>query len=82
MFSTLIIEADVSEEFIKDVKIGDNAAIISLADPSKEYKGKSTTISNMAVKKNGETIVPVEISIDNNDGFLLPNFNVDVEIVK
>jgi hypothetical protein len=36
----------------------------------------------MAVKENGETNIAVEISLDNPDGFLRPNFNVDVEIAK
>jgi hypothetical protein len=34
----------------------------------------------VAVKDNGETVVPVEISIDDQNDFLLPNFNVDVKI--
>lgn len=36
-------------------------------------------ISGMAVYRNGETIVPVFISIEDEKG-LLPNFNVDVVI--
>jgi hypothetical protein len=48
---TLVIKANVAEEFIKDVKQGAKVEII-----------------------------PVEISIDNKDSFLLPNFNVDIKI--
>lgn len=36
----------------------------------------------MAIKENGETVVPIEISVDNKDSFLRPNFNVDVKIYK
>jgi len=79
---TLIIEANVSEEFIKDIKIGSKVDIILLADSSKEYKGTVSKISNMAIKENGETVVPIEISVDNKDNFLRPNFNVDVKIYK
>lgn len=79
---SLIIEANVSEEFIKDVKAGAPVDIILLADSSKKYKGKVTKISNMAIKENGETVVPIEISVDNKDSFLRPNFNVDVKIYK
>ena len=39
-------------------------------------------IANMALTQNGETVIPVEISIVNSDGFLRPNFNVDVTIEK
>lgn len=77
---TMVVKADVAEEFIKDVKMGANAEILPIADKSKQYRGKVINISNRAVVKNGETVVPVEISIDNKDDFLLLNFNVDVEI--
>ncbi|MCX7843640.1 MAG: efflux RND transporter periplasmic adaptor subunit [Clostridia bacterium] len=77
---TLIIEADVSEEFIKDVKIGADVTIIPLADKSKSFKGKVARIADKAVQKNGETNVIVEISIDDKNDFLMPNFNVDVKI--
>lgn len=79
---SIIVEANVPEEFIKDVKVGKEAVIIPQADKSKEYKGKVTSISDKAIKQNSETVIPVEISIDNKDGFLLPDFNVDVKINK
>lgn len=79
---TMYIKADVAEEFIKDVKLGADVSIVPAADASKEYKGKVTKIADMAIEKNNQTIVPVEISIDNKDGFLLPNFNVEVKISK
>ena len=37
-------------------------------------------IADMAVNRSGETIVPVQKSIDHDQGFLLRNFNVDVAI--
>jgi len=77
---TLYVEAEVSEEFIKDVKLNAVATIIPTADKSKEYKGKVVFISNNALVKNGETIVPIHISLDSPDEFLIPNFNVDVNI--
>ncbi|MFP4660645.1 MAG: efflux RND transporter periplasmic adaptor subunit [Halanaerobiales bacterium] len=78
----LLVEADVPEEFIKDVKEGAAVRIIPLALPGREYHGRVVKISDMAEKRGGETVIPVEISIDDNDDFLLPNFNVDVEIEK
>ena len=77
---TLVVQADVPEEFIKDVKIDGDVSIKPTANLDREYKGKVTRISSMAIKKNSETIIPVEISVDNYDGFLKPNFNVDVKI--
>ena len=77
---TLVVKANVAEEFIKDVKAGAKVEIIPVADKSKQYNGKVTTIAKTAMVQNGETVIPVEISIDNKDSFLLPNFNVDVKI--
>ena len=80
--NSLYISANVAEEFIKDVHIGANVTILPVADNSRKYRGKVIRIADMAVKENGETNVAVEISLENPDGFLRPNFNVDVEIAK
>ena len=75
---SLIIEADVPEEFIRDVRLGAPVEIIPLADPARRSHGTVRQIAGMAVNRSGETIVPVQISIDDDQGLLLPNFNVDV----
>jgi HlyD family secretion protein len=79
---SLYISAAVAEEFIKDVRIGAAVTILPVADNTRKYHGEIIRIADMAVKENGETNVAVEISLDNPDGFLRPNFNVDVEIAK
>jgi HlyD family secretion protein len=79
---SLIVVADVSEDFIKDVKVGAEVEILPLADSSKQYKGQVLKIADMGIEKNGETIIQIEISIDNVDEFIKPNFNVDVKISK
>lgn len=76
----MIIRANVSEEFIKDVKTGLKVEIIPVADKSKKYNGTVKMIASRALLQNGETVIPVEITIDDNDGFLMPEYNVDVEI--
>ncbi len=76
----LVVEVEVPEEFIKDISLGAKATIVPLADSSREYEGEVTRIANKAVDKDVETVVPVEISIADQDEFLLPNFNVDVAI--
>lgn len=76
----LIVEANVVEDFIKDVQIGAIVRISPIADRGREYEGKVTYISNMAFEQNGETVVPVRISVENIDHFLIPNYNVDVFI--
>jgi multidrug resistance efflux pump len=77
---TLVVKANVAEEFIKDVKPGAKVEIIPVADKSRKYDGTVTAMAKKALVQNGETVIPVEISVDNKDSFLLPNFNVDVKI--
>lgn len=77
---SLIVEANVPEEFIKDVKEGQTVKIVPVADRTKEYEGIVEDLSGMAFSINGETVVPVRISINTTDSFLLPNYNVDVYI--
>lgn len=80
--NNLVIVANVDEEFIRDVQEGKAVTILPKADPSSKLSGKVTRIYNTAVSQSGETYIPVEISIDNNSGKLLPSYNVDVEIEK
>jgi multidrug resistance efflux pump len=77
---TLFIEAEVSEEFIRQVKVGNAVEIKPLFNKEKIYHGKVISISNLPYEKNGEMIVPVRIELSDRDGQLLPNFNVDVKI--
>jgi HlyD family secretion protein len=77
---SIVVEAGIPEEFIKDVRIGSAATVVPVADNARSYEGKVTRISSLAVKNNGETVVTVEITLTGRDGFLLPNFNVDVSI--
>jgi multidrug resistance efflux pump len=78
--NSLVVEANVPEEFIADVKTGAAAQITPVADKSKKYTGKVSYISGIAVNNNGETQIPVRITLDKCDDFLLPGFNVDVSI--
>jgi HlyD family secretion protein len=79
---SLVVVADVSEDFIKDVKVGAVVDILPIADSAKQYKGKVLKIADMGIEKNGETMIQIEISIDNLDESIKPNFNVDVKISK
>lgn len=79
---SLVVEAEVSEDFIKDVKVGAEVDIQPVADSTKHYKGHVLSIADMGIEKNGETVILTEISIDNMDEFIKPDFNVDVKISK
>lgn len=75
----MIINVDMNEEFVKDIDLNMPAIITPEADYTRKYKGRIFYISNQAIQKNGETIVPVFVSIDNPDEFLRIGFNVRVE---
>ena len=80
---TISINADVLENYIKDVKTGAKVRIIPNADKSKSYNGKVISIGNCAVKQtNGDTTINVEISIVDKDYFLNAGYTVSLEIDK
>ena len=76
---TLVVEAGVPEEFIKEIHLESVASIKPLADPDRSYIGKVVHIAGMARSRGGETIVDVMLELIDHDGFLIPNFNVDIE---
>lgn len=75
-----IVRADIAEEFIGRIFEGQPAVVTSQAVPDKEYAGKVVRIWGTSIKKGGETIVPIEIALDDIDDNLFLNFNVDVKI--
>lgn len=76
--TSLLVEGYIPEEFIKDINTGDKAVIRPVADPEKSYPGKVSAVAAMAIERNNETVVPVTVDITEGEGFLLPNFNVDI----
>jgi len=79
---TLVVETDVPEDFIRDVHPGAAARIVPVADPARAYTGRVAFISETAVDRSGQTVVPVQVTIEAPDGFLKPSFNVDVTIER
>jgi multidrug resistance efflux pump len=77
---TLIVVADVDEEFSKQIRLGAQASITLLADRASHYQGKIIRIADRAIIKNNETYIPIEISIDNVDQFIRPEMNVDIKL--
>lgn len=78
----LYIEAKVDEEFSNELQLGKSVVIKPEADSSKKYTGKVISIPSSATTSNGETYLLVGISIENKDNFLIPNYNVDLEITR
>ncbi|MBN2897696.1 MAG: efflux RND transporter periplasmic adaptor subunit [Clostridia bacterium] len=76
-----IVTADIAEEFISKIQVGQETEIISQANPDHVYHGKISRVWGISVKKGGETIVPIEIELSDIDDALYMNFNVDVKIM-
>ena len=79
--ATLVVETGVPEEFIKEISLGSDATIKPLADRDRTYEGRVIRVSSMARAGTGETVVDVVLDIIDHDGFLIPNFNVDIEFL-
>lgn len=75
-----IVKADIAEEFIGRIMEGQAVTVTSQAVPGKTYEGHVVRIWGTSIKKGGETIVPIEIVLDDMDDSLLLNFSVDVKI--
>ena len=78
--ASLMVEADLSEEFVRDVSSGAGVTIIPIADPERSYAGTVLELAGVARLVNGENTVKTRIRLDEQDGFLREGFNVDVEI--
>ncbi|HKL41296.1 MAG TPA: efflux RND transporter periplasmic adaptor subunit [Clostridia bacterium] len=75
-----VVRADIAEEFISRIAVGQKAIVTSQAVPGHEYTGEIIRIWGTSIKKGGETIVPIEVKLNNLDDKLFLNFNVDVTI--
>lgn len=77
---SLLVEADLPEEFVRDVPAGSPASVVPIADPERSYAGTVVELAGSARMVNGENVVKARIRLDERDGFLREGFNVDVDI--
>jgi multidrug resistance efflux pump len=75
---SLVVSAEVQEEFIQNISLGQKVKIIPASDKNLSISGVVTQIPNAAVEKDGKRIVKVEVKPENADGFLKPGYSVDV----
>lgn len=85
-FNNLLVLASVSEMYIKDVKVGQEAEISGDAFSGKKYKAKVLSISPVAKKKTtltgtGETTIDVLLEITSKSTVLKPGYTVDAKIL-
>lgn len=75
---SLIVSAEVPEEFIGEIDSGKEVKIVPAANKAKAVMGRVTQIAGAAVEKDGERIVRVEVTPDDKSEFLKPGYSVDV----
>lgn len=77
---SLIVKANVPEEYIDLVQLDQSAKIIPTSRKNTKFSGEVSYISNKAIEVNGQTIVPIEITITDKSVILKPGFNVEAYI--
>lgn len=83
-FDKLIVSANIEEYDAPSLKVGQRVNMTTDGIPDTVYTGTITKINPSASSATSmmgtETVVPIEISVDNPDGILKPNFSLDLEI--
>lgn len=79
---TIYVTADIPEESLNFVKVGDSA-LIELADEgiTDEISGKISRISSRAIEKDGDTIVEAIITVNQGKAFLKPGLTADIKVI-
>jgi HlyD family secretion protein len=79
---SIVVSAEVEEEFINKVALGDAVSIVPISDSSLTIPGTVAQISNVAVEKDGKRIIKVQIRPQDTDSVLKPGYSVDVYLQK
>ncbi len=75
---SITISAEVYEEFIESVKVGDTVRIIPTSSPDTSLDGTVTHIPDLAEEKDGRRVIRVIIKPDDPNNILKPGFTADV----
>lgn len=78
----LYIQAYLPEYYSQGVKVGTEVVIIPLANKSAQLSGTIKEISNIAIQRDGEAVIPIKIEYKDDDKLLHPSFGVDVKIAR
>lgn len=75
---SIVVSAEVEEEFINSIALGEAVEIVPVSDSSVVIPGKIIQIANVAVEKDGKRIVKVQIKPEASSEKLKPGYSVDV----
>jgi multidrug resistance efflux pump len=75
---SLTVSAEVEEEFIENVSLGQNVDIVPASNKSVSVPGVVTRIPSVAVEKDGKRIIKVVVKPKTANQFLKPGYTADV----
>ncbi|WP_313164953.1 efflux RND transporter periplasmic adaptor subunit [Sedimentibacter sp.] len=75
---SITVSAEVYEEFIGSVQVGDTVKIVPASSPDISLQGTVTHIPDLAVEKDGRRVVRIIINPDDPNNILKPGFTADV----
>ncbi|HRU42717.1 MAG TPA: biotin/lipoyl-binding protein, partial [Candidatus Diapherotrites archaeon] len=77
---SIIVIAEVEEEFIRNIALDDSVEIVPASDSSASIPGTVIQISNEAVEKDGKRIIKAQIKPEDPGKVLKPGYSVDVYV--
>jgi len=77
---TLYVTADIPEESLTSVNVGDLATITLADNAAKEITGKVSSVSTRAIEKDGDTIIEAIIAIEKGKELLKPGLTADIKL--
>ena len=75
---SLTVSAEVNEEFIGSVKLGETVRIVPTSAPDQTFSGTVTQIPSLAAEKDGKRVVRVLVKPTDPNGLLKPGYTADV----
>ncbi len=79
---SITVSAEVYEEFIGSVQVGESVRIVPTSAPDISLTGTVTQIPDLAVEKDGRRVVRVLVKPDDPNSLLKPGFTADVYFTK
>ncbi len=79
---SLTVSAEVNEEFIGSVKVGETVKIVPTSAPDASLTGTVMQIPSLAVEKDGKRVVRVLVKPNDPNNLLKPGYTADVYFTK
>ena len=77
--TTLVIEANLPEEYNKDLQVGDQVDVIPYTDEGRVLKGSVVRKAEHAIENYGETVIKTIIKVEDEEGLLTIGGSVDIQ---